>query len=541
MLLRLEKDGLLPESDLTADAAIARLEQLSAHYPVDAAWRSFRAWVQTTQDQANWLTVKELKTRTIPEHAACTPQVVGRAITNLEELLIREGLMDPVSKILLKTEAARLWCVDEKGISQRAGCVYKGVVPQGMKATGTKPECSWEHISLCTFLPLLGQTFMGIVTPTARIHKDFQTICPDACFWANPGGSNTAKSFVYFVLQWAREVRKTIPLEKSLALMLDTGGGSLLHFSLDLAKVALQQNVKLFFVPGYSTRALMALDQNTHQSLSSHWRVFKQQWSCRPEPLSIFVALRVVHAFSKRSLSPQITAASWKRIGCVSGEAWNRDTLFVQRADEIFSCSRGQGIADGQSSSSAALNVLKAVAPAKTKCQAPGCGQYLDSKMRKCYNCGIENPDFDETTFDVLKRGFRSGWQQNPAVEVPEVTAMTENEQRLLSQVDDIWREMSRRANKKQPETEPAPQGSTAPGTPVAPSTPLPKSSTAPRTPAAPSTPLPKSSAAPVTPAAPSAPLQTAPVPSQDAGLKASLFPLTLNPYTLNPDPKTLN
>ena len=305
VLLRLKKDGLLPESDLTADAAIARLEQLSAHYPVDAAWRSFRAWVQTTQDQ--------------------------------------------------------------------------------------KPECSWEHISLCTFLPLLGQAFMGIVTPTARIHKDFQTICPDACFWANPGGGNTAKSFVYFVLQWAREVRKTIPLEKSLALMLDTGGGSLLHFSLDLAKVALQQNVKLFFVPGYSTRALMALDQNTHQSMSSRWRVFKQQWSCRPEPLSIFVALRVVHAFSKRSLSPQITAASWKRIGCVSGEAWNRDTLFVQRADEIFSCSRGQGIADGQSSSSAALNVLKAVALAKTKCQAPGCG-HLDSKMRKCYNCGIENP-----------------------------------------------------------------------------------------------------------------------------------------------------
>ena len=69
----------------------------------------------------------------------------------------------------------------------------------------------------------------------------------------------------------------------------------------------------------------------------------------------------------------------------------------------------------------------------------------------------------DQTTFDVLKRGFRSGWQQNPAVEVPEVAAMTENEQRLLSQVDDIWHEMNRRANKKQPKAEPVAQGSSCP------------------------------------------------------------------------------
>ena len=104
----------------------------------------------------------------------------------------------------------------------------------------------------------------------------------------------------------------------------------------------------------------------------------------------------------------------------------------------------------------------------------------------------------DQTTFDVLKRGFRSGWQQNPAVEVPEVAAMTENEQRLLSQVDDIWHEMNRRANKKQPKAEPVAQGFTAPG--------------------------------PLTPAAPSAPLQAEPVPSEDAGLK-------VRPSTLDPEP----
>ena len=43
VLLRLEKDQLLAASDLTVDAALARLEQLSVHYPVDAAWRPFRA------------------------------------------------------------------------------------------------------------------------------------------------------------------------------------------------------------------------------------------------------------------------------------------------------------------------------------------------------------------------------------------------------------------------------------------------------------------------------------------------------------------
>lgn len=196
------------------------------------------------------------------------------------------------------------------------------------------------------------------------------------------------------------------------------------------------------FLPAYGTRAMMPLDQQCHQQMSQLWKDFKQSWSVNGAPLTIFIALRAVRSFTDRALDAEVATTSWKRVGIMSGAAVNRDMLLVTRSSEIFSTVRDK---ERPSPSSAAVNILLEVSPKKTKCK--GCSQLLSNNMRKCYNCSLENPEFDAEAFKIHQQGFRSGWKKQRDVE--DVVAansnnkeLTEAEKALLSQVDDLTKEL---------------------------------------------------------------------------------------------------
>ena len=216
---------------------------------------------------------------------------------------------------------------------------------------------------------------------------------PNAKFVGNPSGSVTASSFAFFVSECygkhAREVLR-IPMDQSLVLILDTGGGCLLHLNAHVLRAAMKWNIRLFYLPAYGTRALMPLDQNSHQAMASDWQAFKRSWSNKQEPLTLCVALRAVHAFTSRSLGPRMAKVSWKRIGIEADQPLNRDILFVTRASEIFSTVREKQQPQPQS---AALSIFKEVSPKKAKCKGKGCGQLLSSNMKICFNCGLQNPE----------------------------------------------------------------------------------------------------------------------------------------------------
>ena len=453
-LMRMDKDGVLNEPGISASAALARLDELGAFYNVENTWVGFRTWVQETQPRESWLTVRQLKTRTLSEQVCCTPKVVCQCIDHLESLLVEVGIAHADSKAIIPSEAHRLLCTDEKGLSQRQDAVFRGVAPRGAKATGTMPTCPWEHLSICSFLPLAGESYpLCIVTPTKKVHPDFAVACPSAFFWGNPGGSNSSTSFAYFlncIGQHARE-QKGIPLAQEMVIVLDTGGGALLHVNTDIMRVAMAWRLRLFFLPSYTTRALMALDQHVHQVMSSSWKAFKQQWSSKSQPLSLFIALRAVHDFSKRALSTEIASSSWKRIGCEVGKAWDRDTLLVTRADEIFNSVRSVTTMPASS----ALSALRLTAGTKNKCKGEGCGQFLEATMKLCWNCGAVNASFDQEQFDIHKRGFRGGWQKNAELEM---SKLSPKEEALLGQVDDIMKDMNKRAAKKQEDVAAVPE-----------------------------------------------------------------------------------
>ena len=331
---------------------------------VDDVWRSFTDWVQKVRPKDDWLSVKNLKPRTKPEVAS----VVQRAFDNLFRLLKKEGIMDE-SNVLLEAEAQRLLCTDEKGMSQRAGPATRGVLDKAhtAKAAGVVGETNFEHLTVTTFLPAAGDQYpLGVVTPTKtkRLHPEFDFACPGAVFAAHETGSTTAQTFCFFVLEFLKKARERIPLEKAVVLILDTGGGCLLHVSMPLVKIALQYNCKLLYLPGYTTKALMALDQVVHSEMSRLWSVFKQSWASHRAPLTLFVALRALHVFSQKALAPDKVRASWARVGCYLGKKWDVNVVLVERAAEVFSSTREKSLPQSVSASSA-LALLKEVAPAK--------------------------------------------------------------------------------------------------------------------------------------------------------------------------------
>jgi len=278
-VMKLEKTGLFDSCD-SIEAATARLEEHSELPNTKSAWADFKSWVRQTQDRDSWLGVKNLHVRTRPDIACCTISVVQRAMENLENLLMEAKIMNE-EKVVIKEEAIRLAVCDEKGLSQRSDSLQRGVVPAALRsrAVGEAPELSWSHITLTSFLTLTGTPPLpvGVVTPTSRTNEEFGNVFPRAIFQANKSGSTTADIFTYFFVEcYCKPMRQTVDISKPLILVLDSGGGSFLHLSPRLVAAALGWNIYPYYLPGYTTKALCALDQNCHQDMSAKWQSFKQ-------------------------------------------------------------------------------------------------------------------------------------------------------------------------------------------------------------------------------------------------------------------------
>ena len=130
-------------------------------------------------------------------------------------------------------------------------------------------------------------------------------------------GSTTSKIFSNFVLEsLAKPCREFIPCGKPVVLFLDSGGGSFLHLSPAMLSVCISHGIRPFFLAAWTTKALMALDMNAHETMARLWREFKQAWSHRGRPLTLFVALKAARDICDEALCPDVARAS---SACVQG------------------------------------------------------------------------------------------------------------------------------------------------------------------------------------------------------------------------------
>ena len=437
--MRMSKHGILDGVQTCQDAE-ARLDVFWEEYCTEALWRSFREWISRNRSQADQLVVKNLKARATPEITMCTTDVVSRALNNLESLLKEVGIMAS-DGTLLPSETNRLFCCDEKGFSQRADNVSRNVVSKAQARTASVrgPDTSWEHISVCLFMPCSGERYpAGVVVSTARIHESFPKLFPCGIVRANKGGSVTSEIFNEFFMEaFAKVARERLGNDKPLVCILDSGGGSWLHLSPSLVRVAVAYGVRPFFLPAYTTRACMPLDQTAHACMAELWASLKQQLAQRSQSLSIYVALKSIAGIVDAGLTEKNAVASWSRCGFCAGERLNRDKLFIDRAAELFQSLRDAKHEDAQPAegkpAARALSLLSTVSPAKSKCAE--CAGWLDTHMRYCPTCGKENTAFDSEKADLLRTGHRKGWKRALAVQYPD---LPEEDGYLLNQVDDL-------------------------------------------------------------------------------------------------------
>ncbi|CAK8987958.1 unnamed protein product [Durusdinium trenchii] len=159
------------------------------------------------------------------------------------------------------------------------------------------------------------------------------------------------------------------------------------------------------------------------------------------------------------ALSSKYALASWKHIGLEAGRAWDRDKLFVQRKDELFVSRRDQAHATpSKRRASKAIEMLDTVSPKRSKCE---CGAWVASIHRLCHSCGKTNVNFSEDDAKVHQTGHRKGWQKSVAE--TEVAELSQKDQKLLSQVDNLMKELRRRSDESKDDADVGPGVDPAP------------------------------------------------------------------------------
>ena len=280
--------------------------------------------------------------------------------------------------VILEKEAHRLATVDKKGLSQRSDEVCKGIVPKDLRgrAAATAAQLRFTHITICSFLPLKKPPGMeashlpvGMVVPFSKTTQAMETCWPGSCIRANQSGSITSSIFAEFVETcFVLPMRSCVPANQELLLILDSGGGTFLHLSPELAIMAEKHRCRLFLLPAYGTKArppndegflenlfffggdwiprslsaiapiqaLCSLDQEVHRYWAQEWGRFKSEWSSAHGTLNVHQALCACQRISEQALTQEKATASYRACGIETGKAINMDRLLVERKAEIF-------------------------------------------------------------------------------------------------------------------------------------------------------------------------------------------------------------
>lgn len=384
-------------------------------FDVPSRWETFRQWVKATQPKSEWLTVAKLKARSPVEATACNAETITKTYNEWEALLRELGISDSDGRIKAD-QAHRVIVVDEKGFSQRADNLSKGVISNSLKnkASTMTSTATWEHITCTSWLPLAPLPSKvvlpcGIVVPTKGTNDTMKQIWPEACIEGNSGGSSTSSIFCLFLLKCLIEPMRKVE-EKEILLIMDSGGGAYMHLSWQFLSLCETHRIRPYMLRGYLTRALCALDQEPHACMARLWSAFKGKWK---NNLNMYQALQAIREITQESLTEQRAAAGWARVGLKAGRSIDRDVVLVERYSEVI-----QSYKYAEKPQTPLMQVIEKCSPSKSRCKA--CQVWVLATSKYCQNCSIPNENFEKGTYEVHRDGKRSGWKSASEVEVPE-------------------------------------------------------------------------------------------------------------------------
>ena len=116
-----------------------------------------------------------------------------------------------------------------------------------------------------------------------------------------------------------------------------------MHLSSGFLKICLAHGIRPFYLPPYTTKALMPLDQVAHAPMSREWAMLKQLLAQRKQGLTLYVALKGIAGVVGEGLKPSNAAASWAQCGFRPNQCLDRDKLFVERREELLKSLHNKG------------------------------------------------------------------------------------------------------------------------------------------------------------------------------------------------------
>ena len=111
------KAGLFDDHPSVDDMEERLTANFDAYYR-PALYQNFKAWVQRCMPQEDWIRVKAMKQRKLPDVVSCTPTTISSCLAELESVLLETGIMVRKDGVptLLADQAHRLCTTDEKGL-----------------------------------------------------------------------------------------------------------------------------------------------------------------------------------------------------------------------------------------------------------------------------------------------------------------------------------------------------------------------------------------------------------------------------------------
>ncbi len=354
------------------------------------------------------------------EAADCTPEVIRATFNAQASLLTEIGVTK--DGVILKEEAHRVAWADEKGFSEQSTKMQSGVAPACIKNPSTQmSQGSMGHISVFPIVDLAGGVSAPYLCVKATLTDDaWNIIWPEATVRATKKGGFHAEWFTEAVILYAKEKRKTEA--KEIMLNIDSGGGSLIHLSVEFTLACVQYSLRPFYFHPNTTRAVMLLDQDPNRTAEAEWNTARRQSS--DQGLTVRRALPIIRALHPRAYCPRTIEKGGRKVGFEVGKPLRPDTVLVDRAPDVFRAICKDSVGEMQTPEGKALLTPPSGykrAAAHTECSR--CHASVPVSFKHCDRCGEPNASYEEASAILHGRSAAKRHKQADAKEVAAVVA----------------------------------------------------------------------------------------------------------------------
>ncbi|CAE7565729.1 unnamed protein product, partial [Symbiodinium sp. CCMP2592] len=374
---------------------------------MEHVYRRWKDWV--AQSYPNEFHVRRccLHARPAEQAAALTPKAVHGYFDTLERVLDETNLRK--DGVLTSQSSKCIWVTDEKGMESLDHGKVKGqkvLAPRCVgSATCSVTEGSFGHISVLPFLSLGGHCSPPSVVVSGTVYsKQWETVWPEAAIRATPKGAMTGELFVQYTIRWANWVRAELEVEETqpLVLLLDTGGGSLIHLTPGFTIACEAKNIRPVFFPPYATAAVCPADQDPNAQAELRWDALRKT----QQGISQLQALDLAHEVWDFAYGNSTHVRNgFKRCGLVAEQPIDRSKVFVDRGAQLFrSIVPFQEMQPTTAEGKAILNRPTGYKRAEQRTPCASCGRRTPTSLPKCGYCGVANKEYSEVA-DAVARG----------------------------------------------------------------------------------------------------------------------------------------